>query len=80
MCSVPVWGRCCGPGAVWLAAGRVGATVWQQSSFRAGALTASLPTLTVCQPLLGSLLGIAMLGEVLRRARPGGRRWRSRWS
>ncbi|EUA54513.1 hypothetical protein I553_1436 [Mycobacterium xenopi 4042] len=54
--------------------------MWQQSSFRAGALTASLPTLTVCQPLLGSLLGIAMLGEVLRPARPGGRRWRSRWS
>ncbi|BCO36800.1 hypothetical protein BMW24_018040 [Mycobacterium heckeshornense] len=54
----------------WLLAA-LGATVWQQSSFRAGALTASLPTLTVCQPLLGSLLGIAMLGEVLRPGQAG---------
>jgi drug/metabolite transporter (DMT)-like permease len=54
----------------WLLAA-LGATVWQQSSFRAGALTASLPTLTVCQPVLGSVLGITMLGEVLRPGRAG---------
>jgi drug/metabolite transporter (DMT)-like permease len=54
----------------WMLAA-LGATVWQQSSFRAGALTASLPTLTVCQPLLGSVLGIAMLGEVLRPGQAG---------
>jgi drug/metabolite transporter (DMT)-like permease len=44
----------------------VAGTAWQQSSFRAGALTASLPTMTVTEPVVGSLLGIVVLGEALR--------------
>ena len=39
----------------------VAATVWQQASFQAGALTASLPTLTVAEPGVGSVLGIVVL-------------------
>ena len=47
-------------------------TAWQQSSFRAGALTASLPTMTVTEPVVGSVLGIVVLGETLR---PGDAGW-----
>jgi drug/metabolite transporter (DMT)-like permease len=43
----------------------IAATAWQQSSFRAGTLTASLPTMTVAEPVVGSLLGIMVLGETL---------------
>lgn len=43
----------------------IAATVWQQSSFQAGTLTASLPTLTVAEPVVGSALGITVLGETL---------------
>jgi drug/metabolite transporter (DMT)-like permease len=50
----------------------VAGTAWQQSSFRAGALTASLPTMTVTEPVVGSLLGIVVLGEALR---PGDAGW-----
>jgi drug/metabolite transporter (DMT)-like permease len=50
----------------------VAGTAWQQSSFRAGALTASLPTMTVTEPLVGSVLGIVVLGETLR---PGDSGW-----
>jgi drug/metabolite transporter (DMT)-like permease len=50
----------------------VAGTAWQQSSFRAGALTASLPTMTVTEPLVGSVLGIVVLGETLR---PGDAGW-----
>ena len=50
----------------------VGATAWQQSSFRAGALAASLPTMTVAEPIVGSVLGIFVLGETLR---PGDAGW-----
>ena len=50
----------------------VAATAWQQSSFRAGALTASLPTMTVTEPVVGSMLGIVVLGETLR---PGDAGW-----
>jgi drug/metabolite transporter (DMT)-like permease len=39
--------------------------IFQQSSFRAGALTASLPTVTVTKPVVASLLGILVLGETL---------------
>lgn len=46
-------------------------TAWQQSSFRAGALTASLPTMTVTEPVVGSVLGIVVLGETLRPAEAG---------
>jgi drug/metabolite transporter (DMT)-like permease len=49
----------------WALVGVAG-TAWQQSSFRAGALTASLPTMTVAEPVVGSVLGIFVLGETLR--------------
>lgn len=39
--------------------------IFQQSSFRAGALTASLPTVTVAKPVVASLLGILVLNEAL---------------
>ncbi|MBV8930475.1 MAG: DMT family transporter [Mycobacteriaceae bacterium] len=44
----------------------IAATMWQQSSFHAGTLTASLPTLTVAEPVVGSVLGIVVLGETLK--------------
>ena len=50
---------------VWLVLA-VAATAWEQSAFRAGPLTASLPAVTVSEPLVGSALGIAVLGETLR--------------
>ena len=50
----------------------IAGTAWQQSSFRAGALTASLPTMTVAEPVVGSVLGIVVLGETLR---PGDAGW-----
>ena len=50
----------------------IAGTAWQQSSFRAGALTASLPTMTVVEPVVGSVLGIVVLGETLR---PGDAGW-----
>ena len=46
-------------------------TAWQQSSFRAGALTASLPTMTVAEPVVGSVLGVVILGEALRPGEAG---------
>lgn len=68
-----------GPGSVlrspelyaWLAAAVAG-TVWQQASFRAGPLTASLPTMTVTEPIVGVVLGVTLLGEVVR---PGPSGW-----
>jgi drug/metabolite transporter (DMT)-like permease len=50
----------------------IAGTAWQQSSFRAGSLTASLPTMTVTEPVVGSVLGIVVLGETLR---PGDAGW-----
>ncbi|MGX9791039.1 DMT family transporter [Mycobacterium sp. MMS18-G62] len=50
----------------------IAGTAWQQSSFRAGSLTASLPTMTVTEPVVGSVLGIVVLGEALR---PGDAGW-----
>jgi drug/metabolite transporter (DMT)-like permease len=50
----------------------VAATMWQQSSFRAGSMAASLPTMTVAEPIVGSVLGIFVLGETLR---PGDAGW-----
>ena len=44
--------------------------IFQQSSFRAGALTASLPTVTVAKPVVASLLGVLVLGETLRADGP----------
>jgi hypothetical protein len=48
----------------WIAAALAG-MIFQQSSFRAGSLTASLPTSVVAKPLVGSILGMAVLGETL---------------
>ncbi len=39
--------------------------IFQQSAFRAGALTASLPTMTVAKPVVAGLLGVLVLGETL---------------
>ena len=50
----------------------VAGTAWQQFSFRAGSLTASLPTMTVTEPIVASALGIVVLGETLR---PGDSGW-----
>jgi len=55
----------------WALVGIAG-TAWQQSSFRAGSLTASLPTMTVTEPVVGSILGVVVLGEALR---PGDAGW-----
>lgn len=44
----------------------IAGTAWQQSSFRAGTMTASLPAMTVAEPVVGSVLGIVVLGETLR--------------
>jgi len=44
----------------------IAGTAWQQSSFRAGTMTASLPAMTVAEPMVGSVLGIVVLGETLR--------------
>jgi drug/metabolite transporter (DMT)-like permease len=44
----------------------IAGTAFQQSSFRAGSLTASLPTMTVAEPVVASVLGIVVLGEALR--------------
>jgi drug/metabolite transporter (DMT)-like permease len=46
-------------------------TAWQQSSFRAGPLTASLPTMTVTEPIIGSVLGVVVLGEALKPGEAG---------
>jgi drug/metabolite transporter (DMT)-like permease len=37
--------------------------IFQQSAFRAGALTASLPTMTVAKPVVAGALGVLLLGE-----------------
>ena len=49
----------------WLAVALAG-MVFQQASFRAGALTASLPTMTLAKPVVGWILGITVLSETLR--------------
>jgi len=49
----------------------IAGTAWQQSSFRAGSLTASLPTMTVTEPIVGSVLGVVILGETLRPGEAG---------
>ncbi|HYJ57190.1 MAG TPA: DMT family transporter [Mycobacterium sp.] len=50
----------------------VAGTAMQQASFRAGALTASLPTMTVTEPMVACVLGVVILGETLR---PGDAGW-----
>lgn len=54
----------------WALVGVAG-TAWQQASFRAGALTASLPTMTVTEPVVASALGVVVLGEALRPGETG---------
>jgi drug/metabolite transporter (DMT)-like permease len=49
----------------WLAVALAG-MVFQQASFRAGALTASLPAMTLAKPVVGWILGITVLSENLR--------------
>ncbi|KAA1251458.1 hypothetical protein F0Q45_04240 [Mycobacterium simiae] len=49
---------------VWIVVLSIGLML-QQSSLRAGSLTASLPTITVARPVIASVLGITVLGEVL---------------
>jgi drug/metabolite transporter (DMT)-like permease len=49
---------------VWALVG-IAATAWEQSAFRAGPLTASLPAVTVSEPIVGSVLGVTVLGETL---------------
>jgi drug/metabolite transporter (DMT)-like permease len=53
----------------WIPAALAG-MIFQQSSFRAGALTASLPTVTVAKPVVASLLGVLVLGETLHADGP----------
>jgi hypothetical protein len=48
----------------WLAVALAG-MVFQQASFRAGALTSSLPTMTLAKPVVGWILGITVLSEDL---------------
>jgi drug/metabolite transporter (DMT)-like permease len=51
----------------WILAALVG-TVFQQSAFRASTLTASLPAMTVAEPVVASVLGVTLLADV----HPGG--------
>lgn len=44
----------------------IAGTAWQQSSFRAGTMTASLPTMTVAEPVVAAMLGVVVLGETLK--------------
>ena len=50
---------------VWAVLG-IAATAWEQSAFRAGPLSASLPAVTVTEPIVGSVLGVTVLGETLQ--------------
>lgn len=43
----------------------LGGVVWSQAAFRAGPLTASMPTLQVAQPVVAVALGVVVLGETL---------------
>ncbi|EFG73736.1 hypothetical protein HMPREF0591_6356 [Mycobacterium parascrofulaceum ATCC BAA-614] len=53
----------------WLLVALTG-MVFQQSAFRAGSLTASLPTMTVAKPVVAGLLGVLVLGETLNADGP----------
>ena len=53
--------------------------IFQQSAFRAGALTASLPTMTVAKPVVAGALGITVLGETLAARVPRRLSWSRRW-
>jgi hypothetical protein len=49
----------------WLFCGVAG-MIYHQSAYRAGALTASLPTIIVAKPVVGGVLGITVLEETVR--------------
>ncbi|MGF2947338.1 DMT family transporter [Mycobacterium sp. Lab-001] len=49
----------------------LGGFAWEQSAFRAGPLTASMPTLEVSQPVVAAVLGVAVLGETLNTGPAG---------
>lgn len=49
----------------------VGGVAGSQAAFRAGPLTASMPTLQVAQPVVGAVLGVIVLGETLNTASVG---------
>ncbi|MGZ8803609.1 MAG: DMT family transporter [Mycobacterium sp.] len=49
----------------------IAGTAMQQASFRAGSLTASLPTMTVTEPMVACALGVVVLGETLRPGEAG---------
>jgi hypothetical protein len=53
----------------WLLVALAG-MIFQQSAFRAGALTASLPTMTVAKPVVAGLLGVLVLNETLHATGP----------
>jgi hypothetical protein len=53
----------------WLLVALAG-MVFQQSAFRAGALTASLPTMTVAKPVVAGALGVILLGEAFNATGP----------
>jgi hypothetical protein len=53
----------------WILAALSG-MIFQQSAFRAGALTASLPTITVAKPVVASVLGVTVLKETLEANGP----------
>ena len=48
-----------------------GGVVWSQAAFRAGPLTASMPTLQMSQPVVAAVLGVVVLGETLNAGRAG---------
>ncbi|WP_423489049.1 DMT family transporter [Mycobacteroides sp. PCS013] len=54
------------PESYALAAVGITGVALQQSAFHAGTLVASLPTMTVTEPVVASLLGILVLGESFR--------------
>jgi drug/metabolite transporter (DMT)-like permease len=58
------------PEAYCLIPAALAGMIFQQSAFRAGALTASLPTVTVAKPVVASLLGVVVLGETLNSSGP----------
>lgn len=53
----------------WILASLVG-MIFQQSAFRAGVLTASLPTITVAKPVVAAVLGVTVLDETLNASGP----------
>ncbi len=50
---------------LWVFCGVAG-MIYHQSAYRAGALTASLPTIIVAKPVVGGVLGVLVLEETLR--------------